>query len=120
MVSSYRASGAQDGSVPDFQAVERGPGTLGRHARRASTASGATAASLGSRCITLWNRHRFCARTLVIMQRGSAEIFLGLGLIIIGFLGLKLTDLNLFWACIALGAVLGCHGGIAVSQRARV
>ena len=54
------------------------------------------------------------------MQRGSAEIFLALGLIIIGFLGLKLTDVNLFWACIALGAVLGCHGGISVSQRARV
>ena len=37
------------------------------------------------------------------MQRGSAEIFLALGLIIIGIMGLKLTDMNLFWACIALG-----------------
>ncbi|MDB5213808.1 MAG: hypothetical protein JWO86_1735 [Myxococcaceae bacterium] len=54
------------------------------------------------------------------MQRGSAEIFLALGLIIIGILGLKLTDMNMFWVCIALGAVVGCHGGISVSQRARV
>ena len=54
------------------------------------------------------------------MQRGSAEIFLALGLIIIGILGLKLTDMNLFWICIAVGAAVGCHGGIAVSQRARV
>jgi len=54
------------------------------------------------------------------MQRGSAEVFLGIGLIIIGFLGLKLTDMDLFWAAIALGAAIGCHGGISVSQRARV
>jgi hypothetical protein len=54
------------------------------------------------------------------MQRGSAEIFLALGLILIGIMGLKLTDMNLFWVAIALGAVVGCHGGISVSQRARV
>jgi hypothetical protein len=54
------------------------------------------------------------------MQRGSAEIFLGLGLLILGILCLKLTDLNIFWAVIALAAAVGCHGGIAVSQRARV
>ena len=68
----------------------------------------------------VWNRDGFCAITLVIMQRGSAEIFLALGLIILGILCLKLTDMNLFWAVIALGAVVGCHGGISVSQRARV
>jgi hypothetical protein len=54
------------------------------------------------------------------MQRGSAEIFLGLGLLILGILALKLTDLNLFWLVIALGVAVGCHGGISVSQRARV
>lgn len=54
------------------------------------------------------------------MQRGSAEIFLGLALILIGIMGLKLTDMNLFWAAIAFGAAIGCHGGISVSQRARV
>lgn len=54
------------------------------------------------------------------MQRGTAEIFLALGLILIGILGLKLTDMNLFWAFIAFGAAVGCHGGISVSQRARV
>jgi hypothetical protein len=54
------------------------------------------------------------------MQRGSAEIFLGLALIIIAIIGMKMTDMNLFWALIALGAALGCHGGISVSQRARV
>jgi hypothetical protein len=55
-----------------------------------------------------------------IMQRGSAEVFLGISLIIIGILGLKLTDMDLFWALLALGGIVGCHGGISVSQRARV
>jgi hypothetical protein len=54
------------------------------------------------------------------MQRGSAFVFLGISLIIIGILGLKLTDMNLFWAAIAIGAGVGCAGGISVSQRARV
>jgi hypothetical protein len=53
------------------------------------------------------------------MQRGSAAIFLGLGLINLGILALKLTDLNYWWALIALGAVVGSLGGISVSQRAR-
>lgn len=53
------------------------------------------------------------------MQRGSAEIFLGLGLILIGILALKLTDMDFYWALIALGAVVGCHGGIAISHSAR-
>jgi hypothetical protein len=54
------------------------------------------------------------------MQRGTAEIFLGLGLILIGILALKLTDHNYWWALIALGAAVGSKGGISVSQRARV
>ena len=54
------------------------------------------------------------------MQRGTAEVFLGLGLIILGILALKLTDQNYWWALIALGAIVGSKGGIAVSQRARV
>ena len=54
------------------------------------------------------------------MQRGTAEIFLALGLILIGIMGMKLTDMNLFWGLVALGAALGCHGGISISQRARV
>jgi hypothetical protein len=53
------------------------------------------------------------------MQRGTAEIFLGIGLIIMGILALKLTDLNYWWGLIALGAAVGSHGGISVSQRAR-
>jgi hypothetical protein len=53
------------------------------------------------------------------MQRGTAEIFLGLGLIILGILALKLTDQNYWWALIALGAVAGSHGAISISQRAR-
>lgn len=53
------------------------------------------------------------------MQRGSAEIFLGLGLILVGILALKLTDRSIWWALIALGSIVGCHGGISVSQRAR-
>jgi hypothetical protein len=54
------------------------------------------------------------------MQRGSAEIFLALGLILVGIFALKLTDLDAFWAVIALGAAIGCHGGISVAQSSRV
>ncbi|MBX3227597.1 MAG: hypothetical protein KIT84_14680 [Labilithrix sp.] len=54
------------------------------------------------------------------MQRGTAEIFLGIGLILLGILALKLTDQNYWWAAIALGAAVGSKGGIAISQRARV
>jgi len=54
------------------------------------------------------------------MQRGTAEIFLGIGLIILGILALKLTDQNYWWAAIALGAAVGSKGGISISQRARV
>jgi hypothetical protein len=53
------------------------------------------------------------------MQRGSAEIFLGIGVIILGILALKLTDQNYWWAAIALGAAIGSHGAIDVSQRSR-
>ncbi|HVJ90300.1 MAG TPA: hypothetical protein VM580_10890 [Labilithrix sp.] len=54
------------------------------------------------------------------MQRGSAEIFLAIALIIVGVLALKLTDQNYWWAAIALGGIIGSKGGISVSQRARV
>ena len=54
------------------------------------------------------------------MQKGTASIFLGLGLIILGILALKLTDQNYWWALIAFGAAVGSWGGISVSQRARV
>ncbi len=53
------------------------------------------------------------------MQRGSVEVFLGLGIMIIGILALKLTDLNYFWAAIALGVLVAGHGAISVSERAR-
>lgn len=54
------------------------------------------------------------------MQRGTAEIFLGIGLLLIGVLALKLTDRDYWWAAIALGAIVGSKGGIAISERARV
>ena len=54
------------------------------------------------------------------MQRGTAEIFLGIGLLLLGIFALKLTDYNYWWACIVLGAAVGCKGGIANSQHARV
>ena len=54
------------------------------------------------------------------MQRGTAEMFLGIGLILVGIVGLKLTDYDYWWLSIALGAAVGSHGGISVSQRARV
>ena len=53
------------------------------------------------------------------MQRGSLLMVFGLALILAGVLGLKLTDLNLFWAAVAAGAAIGSFGGIQVSQRAR-
>ena len=54
------------------------------------------------------------------MQRGSAEIFLGIGLVLLGILALKLTDHDYWWAAIALGGIVGSKGGISISQRARV
>ena len=54
------------------------------------------------------------------MQRGSAEVFLGIGLVILGIFGLKMTDMNYWWAAVVLGGVVGSHGAIAVSERARV
>ncbi|MBN9164529.1 MAG: hypothetical protein J0I07_26435 [Myxococcales bacterium] len=54
------------------------------------------------------------------MQRGTAEIFLGIGLIILGILALKLTDLNYWWLAITLGSMVGAKGGISLAQRARV
>lgn len=53
------------------------------------------------------------------MQRGTAFIFLGIGTIFAGVMSLKLTDMNVFWGLVALGAVIGCSGGISVAQRAR-
>lgn len=54
------------------------------------------------------------------MQRGSAEIFLALGMIIVGILALKITDHNYWWALMATGAALGCKGGISIAERSRV
>lgn len=54
------------------------------------------------------------------MQRGTAEIFLGIGLLLLGILALKLTDQDYWWAAIVLGAMVGSKGGISVSQQARV
>lgn len=53
------------------------------------------------------------------MQRGTAFLFLGIFTILAGVLSLKLTDMNVCWAIIALGAVIGSAGGISISQRAR-
>ncbi len=53
------------------------------------------------------------------MQRGSALMLAGVGLVIMGVLALKLTDRNLFWALIALGAATGSFGGVQVAGRAR-
>ena len=53
------------------------------------------------------------------MQRGTAQIFLGIGMILLGIMCLKITDLNFWWAAIALGAALGVSGGVQLSQRSR-
>ncbi len=53
------------------------------------------------------------------MQRGSALVFLGIGLVVIGILGLKMTDLDYFWLAIAAGGIIGSKGAISVSERAR-
>jgi hypothetical protein len=53
------------------------------------------------------------------MQRGTALVFFGMALIVMGVAALKLTDQNIWWALIVAGAVTGCTGGISVSQRAQ-
>jgi hypothetical protein len=53
------------------------------------------------------------------MQRGTAEIFLAIAILLIGVLSLKLTDHNYWWAAIALAAAVGAKGAISVSTRAR-
>lgn len=53
------------------------------------------------------------------MQRGTAEIFLGIGLLLIGVVALKLTDQDYWWAAIALGSIVGTKGGISISERVR-
>jgi len=54
-----------------------------------------------------------------VMQRGSLLMVFGLALLISGVIAIKLTDLNLCWAAIAAGAIIGSYGGIQVSKRAR-
>jgi len=53
------------------------------------------------------------------MQRGTAFLFLGIFTVLAGILSLKLTDMNVCWALIALGGIIGSAGGISISQRAR-
>lgn len=52
------------------------------------------------------------------MEKGTLTIFAGLPLILAGIVALKVTGLNLFWAAIALGAVIACFGGITLAQKA--
>lgn len=54
------------------------------------------------------------------MQRGTALVFFGMALIVMGVVALKLTDQSLWWAVIAAGAATGCYGGISISQRAQL
>ena len=49
------------------------------------------------------------------MQKGSLLIFAGLPLIVGGVFMLKITGLNIWWAMVALGAIVGVIGGIQVS-----
>jgi hypothetical protein len=49
------------------------------------------------------------------MQKGSLLIFAGLPLIVAGVVMLKFTGLNIWWAMVALGAIVGVTGGIQVS-----
>ncbi|MFO0662716.1 MAG: hypothetical protein U0174_02135 [Polyangiaceae bacterium] len=53
------------------------------------------------------------------MQRATPLIFAGIALIVAGCLGLKMTGLNYWWAAIALGAIVGCTGGIKISLNVR-
>jgi hypothetical protein len=59
------------------------------------------------------------ANCSLVMQRGTALIFLAIFTILTGVLALMLTDIKMCWAIIALGAVIGSSGGISISQRAR-
>jgi hypothetical protein len=50
------------------------------------------------------------------MHRGSVQVFLGLFLILGGFVMIKMTDQNMYWALIVLGAFVGSKGGIEISR----
>ena len=50
------------------------------------------------------------------MHRGSVQVFVGLFLIMGGIVMIKMTDQNMWWALIALGAFVGSKGGIEVSR----
>jgi hypothetical protein len=50
------------------------------------------------------------------MHRGSVQVFFGIFSIIAGILMIKLTDQNMWWALIVLGAAIGSKGGIEVSR----
>jgi hypothetical protein len=52
------------------------------------------------------------------MHRGSVQIFLGMFLILAGIVMIKMTDQNMWWALIVLGAIVGSKGGIEVSRLA--
>ncbi len=53
------------------------------------------------------------------MQRATPLIFAGIAMIFAGVFALKWTGLNYWWALVALGAAVGCTGGIKISQNVR-
>jgi hypothetical protein len=50
------------------------------------------------------------------MQKGSLFIFMGLPLILLGVVMLKVSGLDFWWLVVAIGAAVGTHGGIQLSQ----
>jgi hypothetical protein len=52
------------------------------------------------------------------MQKGTLMIFAGLAIGFAGVVTTKWTGLSMFWAVIALGAVIAVAGGIRNSQPA--
>jgi hypothetical protein len=50
------------------------------------------------------------------LQKGTAQIFIGLLLLLAGVLSLLLTHEDIFWALVALGVAVGCLGGFKVSD----
>jgi hypothetical protein len=50
------------------------------------------------------------------LQKGSAQVFVGLGMVVAGILALKITAQNYWWALFLAGIAIAAKGGIDVSR----
>jgi uncharacterized membrane protein HdeD (DUF308 family) len=54
-----------------------------------------------------------------MIQKGSMFVFAGLPMILAGVVMLKFTGLNIWWALVAAGAMVGVAGGIQIAQNVK-